>query len=131
MRIERILFNLIENAAKYSPEGTEININVTREDKQLTICVADRGMGMPRERLGELFEPFSPPGYPPEHTKGLGLGLVVCKTPGGSPRRQNLGGVGAGQRLGFLLHIAGEDEKGLTLIRNPNIEIPPTPTLLR
>jgi PAS domain S-box-containing protein len=79
VRIERILYNLIENAAKYSPGDSEITISVKPEDKNLLVSVADRGMGMPTERIPELFEPFTRLLTHQEHTKGLGLGLVVCK----------------------------------------------------
>jgi len=79
VRIERILYNLIENAAKYSPKGSEITTRVTKENSHLVISVTDHGTGMPPERLPELFEPFSRLVTHQEHTKGLGLGLVVCK----------------------------------------------------
>ena len=79
LRLERVLYNLIENAAKYSPEGSEILIDVKNEDKFLTISVKDQGRGMAPERLPELFEPFKRLVTHAEHTRGLGLGLVVCK----------------------------------------------------
>ena len=79
VRMERILYNLIENAAKYSPAGSEIAIYVTVRDRQLTVSVRDQGRGMPAERVPELFEPFTRLLTHAEHTKGLGLGLVVCK----------------------------------------------------
>jgi PAS domain S-box-containing protein len=79
VRLERILFNLIENAAKYSSEGSEIRVSVVHKDNSLTVSVADKGIGMPQERIPELFEPFTRLLTHAEHTKGLGLGLVVCK----------------------------------------------------
>jgi signal transduction histidine kinase len=79
VRLERILYNLIENAAKYSDKGSEITIAVARENGTLTVSVSDKGRGMPKERIPELFEPFTRLLTHQEHTKGLGLGLVVCK----------------------------------------------------
>jgi PAS domain S-box-containing protein len=79
VRIERILFNLIENAAKYSPSNSQIDIAIEAGEGCLTVAVKDRGMGMPAERIPELFEPFTRLLTHAEHTKGLGLGLVVCK----------------------------------------------------
>jgi PAS domain S-box-containing protein len=78
-RVERILYNLVENAAKYSPEGSEVTVSVKVEASWLTMSVADQGRGIPRERQGELFEPFARLLTHQEHTRGLGLGLVVCK----------------------------------------------------
>lgn len=79
VRIDRILYNLIENAAKYSPPGSEIRIVFERTGSDLSISVVDLGMGIPTERIGELFEPFQRLVEHSENTKGLGLGLVVCK----------------------------------------------------
>jgi PAS domain S-box-containing protein len=79
VRIERILFNLVENAAKYSPVDTPIGIELTRADATLIVSVADQGMGIPADRMGEMFEPFQRLVDQSTHAKGLGLGLVVCK----------------------------------------------------
>ena len=79
VRAERVVYNLVENAAKYSPENSEITVSVKAEDSALTVSVADRGIGIPRERQNELFEPFARLVTQQQHTRGLGLGLVVCK----------------------------------------------------
>ena len=79
VRAERVVYNLVENAAKYSPENSEITVSVKAEDSGLTVSVADHGIGILRERQSELFEPFTRLVTQQEHTRGLGLGLVVCK----------------------------------------------------
>ena len=79
LRLERVLYNLIENAAKYSPERSEITVNLVASDGDVVISVKDQGRGMPKERIPELFEPFKRLVTQQEHTRGLGLGLVVCK----------------------------------------------------
>jgi len=79
VRIERILYNLIENAAKYSPHESQVKIKLARGETAVTVSVADHGIGMPAERINELFEPFQRLVDQSEHAKGLGLGLVVCK----------------------------------------------------
>ena len=79
VRIERILYNLVENASKYSPPESEIKIKIGRTDTAVTISVSDKGIGMPAARISELFEPFQRLVDQSEHAKGLGLGLVVCK----------------------------------------------------
>jgi PAS domain S-box-containing protein len=79
VRLERILYNLIENAAKYSPERTEIEVKIIPGQGHVAVSVSDRGIGIPEERISELFEPFQRLVSQSEHPKGLGLGLVVCK----------------------------------------------------
>jgi PAS domain S-box-containing protein len=79
IRIERIFFNLIENAAKYSPENSEIKIDIVSDKANFIVSVTDKGIGMTPENIAGLFEPFKRLVDPKEHTKGLGLGLVVCK----------------------------------------------------
>jgi PAS domain S-box-containing protein len=78
-RVERILYNLVDNASKYSPDGSEIGVSIKRENGHMIISVSDQGIGIPKERQDELFEPFQRLVDNKEHAKGLGLGLVVCK----------------------------------------------------
>jgi signal transduction histidine kinase len=78
MRVERILYNLLENAVKYSPEGSEIKV-FTRKEKQMVVTgVADKGTGISPENQGKIFELFERLGRG-TRSQGLGLGLVVCK----------------------------------------------------
>ena len=78
IRVERILYNLLENAVKYAPEGSEIKVFMRRENYIMVTGVADKGIGISREDQGRLFELFERLGTG-ERSKGLGLGLVVCK----------------------------------------------------
>ena len=58
VRVERILYNLLENATKYSPEGSEIKV-FAREEKELVVTgVADQGIGISPEDQGRIFELF-------------------------------------------------------------------------
>jgi signal transduction histidine kinase len=79
VRIERILYNLIDNAAKYSPTESEVRVKVENWKNAIGVSVSDQGIGIRRDRIGELFEPFQRLVAQSESTKGLGLGLVVCK----------------------------------------------------
>src|SRR6266511_5112885 len=73
----RVLVNLIENALKYSPEDSAIDLSVRREGAWLTFTVADRGPGIAVAETDRIFEPFyRPPGVPPD-VKGAGLGLSI------------------------------------------------------
>jgi PAS domain S-box-containing protein len=78
LRVERILYNLIENAVKYSPEGSEIRVFARQDNKMLVTGVADKGSGISPENYEKLFEMFERLGTT-TRSKGLGLGLVVCK----------------------------------------------------
>jgi PAS domain S-box-containing protein len=80
-RIERILDNLIDNAIKYSPDGGEIKISAKKNDGRVVISVTDYGIGISKENLLRLFQPFSRLDASITGTaiKGVGLGLVVCR----------------------------------------------------
>jgi len=72
------LFNVIENAVKYSSEENQIDIDVVQIDKDISINVSDRGIGIPEEDLEKVFEKFYRVSRP-ESVNGTGLGLAICK----------------------------------------------------
>lgn len=75
----RVMVNLLDNAAKYSPAITAIDVRVRRVDQRLTIDVMDRGPGVPITEQNRIFEPFyRPPGVPPD-VRGHGLGLSIAR----------------------------------------------------
>jgi PAS domain S-box-containing protein len=76
-RIEQVLYNLLENALKYSPAGSKVRIFGRQEKEDLVVGVGDQGAGIPPEDQKKLFEPFSR--LKDSDTSGIGLGLVVCK----------------------------------------------------
>ena len=76
VRITRILSNLIDNACKYSPEGSAVTVFARRNKNEIIIGVSDQGIGITPEDQEGLFEPF---GRVETKIKGIGLGLVVCK----------------------------------------------------
>jgi len=76
-RMELVLYNLIENAVKYSPAGSEVRIFSRRGEDGLVIGVRDHGVGIPPEDQERLFQPFSR--LKEDIAGGVGLGLVVCK----------------------------------------------------
>ena len=75
--IERVLCNLLENAAKYTPAGSAIQLGATVQDKELRISVCDNGPGVPRRRTPDLPEIHR--GERESATPGVGLGLAVCE----------------------------------------------------
>jgi PAS domain S-box-containing protein len=80
LRLERILYNLLENAVKYSPQGDKIRVFAKPEEEQLVIGVSDQGIGISLHDQTKLFEPFQRLEDPRlEGVKGAGLGLLVCR----------------------------------------------------
>ncbi|MAG55966.1 MAG: hypothetical protein CMJ83_06725 [Planctomycetes bacterium] len=76
----RALKNLIENAAKYAPEASEILVSAARENGHVTFHVEDRGPGVPADSRRDVFEPFRRlhrHGVP--HVAGTGLGLALVE----------------------------------------------------
>jgi signal transduction histidine kinase len=78
-RLERVLDNLVENAIKYSPDGGEVTIQLEADERETTIAVRDRGVGIPREELESIFEPY----YRASNVAtmpGIGLGLAGSRS---------------------------------------------------
>lgn len=73
-----MLSNLISNAIRYSPEGTDVEVNLELSDGRAVISVRDRGPGIPKEHRPSLFKRFYR--ATSDHRKtGLGLGLYISK----------------------------------------------------
>lgn len=75
----RILTNLVENAAKYSPAGSPIRIAAWKDDAWLSIAVCDRGAGVPEAERERIFEPFHRAVGATPDVRGAGLGLAIAK----------------------------------------------------
>jgi two-component system, OmpR family, sensor histidine kinase KdpD len=76
---EQVLFNLIDNAAKYSPEGSAVRIEARQEDGMVTLAVSDEGPGMPEEDLERVFDSFYRVRKGDAVKAGTGLGLSICR----------------------------------------------------
>jgi len=80
MRVERILYNLAHNAAKYSPVGADVVIQAERAGRELIVRVRDHGPGIAPEDCVRIFDPFVRLGSGHgDIAEGAGLGLTVCK----------------------------------------------------
>jgi two-component system, OmpR family, sensor histidine kinase KdpD len=109
--VEQVLVNLLENAVKYTPEGTEITV-IARELPQpvdaIEIEVADRGPGVPPGEATRVFEKFHRIGERRDG-RGTGLGLAICRAivtaHGGEIRVEPREGGGA--RFRFRLPVCG------------------------
>jgi signal transduction histidine kinase len=79
LRVRRVLYNLVQNAVKYSPAGSKIKIFARQEPDRLVIGVRDHGSGISAADQTRLFHSFQRLGLEPfGEIKGTGLGLMVC-----------------------------------------------------
>jgi len=76
--IERVLCNLLENAAKYTPSGSTIEVEADVRGQMMELAVCDNGPGLPPGREEALFEKFAR-GERESATPGVGLGLAICR----------------------------------------------------
>jgi two-component system sensor histidine kinase KdpD len=106
----RAMVNLVENALKYSPAATPIDLSARREGTWLTFSVSDRGPGVPEAERDRIFEPFyRPPGVPPD-VRGAGLGLSIARA--------------VAQAQGGSLDYAPREGGGSTFVlRVPSIDV--------
>ncbi len=77
--IERVFANLVENAVKYTPSGTPIEISAVSDGDEIVVTVADRGPGIPpgeEQRIFEKFHRVASEG----NQGGAGLGLTICRS---------------------------------------------------
>ncbi|HEY5897250.1 MAG TPA: PAS domain-containing protein, partial [Burkholderiales bacterium] len=109
-RLAQVFSNLLNNAAKYTPPGGSIGLDVTRQGAEAIVCVTDNGMGFPPSLAAVIFEPFSQWAGPEHARAGLGLGLALVRAivqlHGGSVTAASLG-EGRGSRFEVRLPIAG------------------------
>ena len=79
--LQQVFINLINNAAKFSPEGSTINIRVSQNDTHVKISIVDKGVGIPQEAIPHLFERF----YRAKNVTiaeipGSGIGLYIVNS---------------------------------------------------
>jgi signal transduction histidine kinase len=79
VRLQRILHNLLDNAAKYSSPRTKIEIFARPDNDKILVGVKDKGIGINPDKQGMLFEPFQRLEPQNSNATGTGLGLVVCR----------------------------------------------------
>ena len=76
--IERVLYNLLENAAKYTPAGTVITLAAETSGPELVVTVSDTGPGIPPGQEEVIFDKFTR-GMRESSTPGVGLGLAISR----------------------------------------------------
>jgi PAS domain S-box-containing protein len=108
-RLTQVLTNLLNNAAKYTPQGGEIQLAMEMQDKEVKIVVADNGTGIDASLLPHIFDLFTQAERTPDRSQGgLGLGLALVKSiatlHGGSISAKSEG-LGKGSRFTLSLPI--------------------------
>lgn len=112
-RIEQVMTNLISNAIKFSKDGGTILIKSqanSKQQREILVTVEDEGIGIPKEKIGELFSKFQQVNLPKRSGEGTGLGLAICK--------------GIVEAHGGKIWIESEEGKGTTVsFTLPNDEV--------
>lgn len=112
MRLEQIVANLLDNAAKFTPAGGDVHMVLARTDSQAVLTVADTGAGIDPPLLRTLFDPFTQAETGLDRARGgLGLGLHVVRglveLHGGTIEASSPG-VGRGAKFTVRLPVLGE-----------------------
>jgi two-component system, OmpR family, sensor histidine kinase KdpD len=77
--LQQVLYNLVENAAKYAPPGSLIRIVAREHGQTVSISVLDEGAGIPDDDLGRIFDKFYRARAVQGQVTGTGLGLAICR----------------------------------------------------
>jgi len=81
VRLEQVVCNLLQNAIKYTPQGGSLRVTVGTEGEEAVLRVRDTGVGLSREMLQTIFEPFAQVESSRQHSEGgLGLGLPLVRS---------------------------------------------------
>ncbi|MGH6878411.1 MAG: DUF4118 domain-containing protein [Rhizomicrobium sp.] len=100
---EQILFNLLDNAGKYAPPGSKVELRAAREGDRVRLEVADEGEGIPADDLERIFDKFYRVQALDRKRAGTGLGLAICR--------------GFVEAMGGTIHAANRtDRRGALLI---------------
>lgn len=79
-KMTQVLYNIISNAIKYSPEGGQVTFSIKEEEERIIVSISDQGVGIPKENIGKIFDRF----YRVDKARtrklgGTGLGLAIAK----------------------------------------------------
>lgn len=131
MRLAQVISNLLNNAAKFAPQGSEIFLTARREGGSVVISVRDQGIGIPPEMLDGIFELFSQVKMArdtPQGGLGIGLSLVrgLVALHGGSVEARSEG-PGRGSEFLIRLPLANPTDPPPTTVEARPLEQPARP----
>ena len=76
-RIDQAVTNLLSNAIRYSPQGSDVDVTAEQAGDTIHVAVRDHGMGVPKDQQQTIFEPFTT--IPSRSSRSIGLGLAITK----------------------------------------------------
>ncbi len=111
--LEQVLVNILDNAAKYAPSGSEVLVSGTAIGDRIELSVADHGPGIPFADQNKVFDMFYRVAVGDRQRAGTGLGLAICKglveAMGGTIRAETGWPDGSGTRIVLSLPIHGAE----------------------
>jgi two-component system CheB/CheR fusion protein len=127
VRVEQIVWNLLNNAVKFTPEGGRITLALERSEESARITVSDSGLGIAAEALPHIFELFSQ--VDPQATRGnggLGIGLSLvqelAKAHGGDVSVASEG-LGEGSTFSVWLPLSMDDTAALSVPKTNSVSL--------
>ena len=124
LRFRQILFNLVGNAVKFTAHGS-VSVAASYNDGKLEVSVADTGIGIPKEMLTRILDPFiqvQDPSHAPDRACGTGLGLSICRrlveAMGGELVVESELGCGSTFRITIPGVVTGEIESQADVVRD-------------
>ena len=130
-RLSQVIGNLLQNAAKYTPDAGRISLDIKQGDQQVEIRVADNGVGIPSDMLDRVFDMFTQiagPGARSQGGLGIGLALVrqLVELHGGTVHAES-DGLGKGST--FILRLPLMGAGAVPIVNAPVSEATPTTSL--
>jgi len=112
-RFRQILYNLVSNAIKYTPDGGRIRVAANERDGEVRVSVADNGVGIDPKEHESVFEEFRQVGDPADRQPGTGLGLAVTKrlAEAHDGRMELVSAVGQGSTFTLVLPAVPDSER--------------------
>ena len=125
-RLAQVVGNLLNNAAKYTPEGGRIGLSLRTDGDDAVIAVSDNGLGIPADMQSEVFQLFAQVEHHPDRARGgLGIGLALVKQlvamHGGSVSAES---AGPGQGSVFTVRIPLAAAEAARRSRKPKNQLP-------
>ena len=109
VRVEQAILALVDNAAKYGPEGQRVALRSDCSGGELRVEVEDRGPGIPDTELPHVFEHFYRPAGIEEPGSGLSIAQTIAEAHGGRIEAESR--PGEGTRMSFVLPLLQEESE--------------------